>query len=135
MEDGAQVWRFNTVPDPGEPGAETWKDAAALETGGGGVWGPFSLDAEKGVLYVPVSNPAPDFYTDSRFGSNLYTNSLLAFDVRTGKLQWHYQAVPADFHDWDLTQVSPLFETKVNGKMRKLVTAVGKDGLLHVARP
>ncbi len=131
LEDGEQVWRFNTVPDEGEPGAETWKDAAARETGGGGVWGPFSLDVEKGVLYVPVSNPAPDFYTDSRFGDNLYTNSLLAFDARTGKLQWHYQAVPADFHDWDLTQVSPLFETKVKGKLRKLVTAVGKDGLLH----
>ncbi len=132
LADGAQVWRFNTVPDVGEPGAETWKDATARATGGGSVWGPFSLDAEKGVLYVPVSNPAPDLYTDSRFGNNLYTNSLLAFDVRTGKLQWYYQAVPADFHDWDLTQVSPLFETRVNGKMRKLITAVGKDGLLHV---
>ncbi|QQS45872.1 MAG: PQQ-binding-like beta-propeller repeat protein [Acidobacteriota bacterium] len=132
LEDGEQVWRFNTVPDAGEPGAETWKDAAALATGGGSVWAPFSLDAEKGVLYVPVSNPAPDFYTDSRFGSNLYTNSLLAFDVRTGKLQWYYQAVPADFHDWDVTQVSPLFEAKVNGKMRRLVTVTGKDGLLHV---
>ncbi|MFN0122086.1 MAG: PQQ-binding-like beta-propeller repeat protein, partial [Blastocatellia bacterium] len=132
LQDGAQVWRFNTVPDEGEPGAETWKDAAARETGGGSVWAPFSLDPEKGVLYVPVSNPAPDFYTDSRFGSNLYTNSMLAFDVRTGKLLWHYQAVPADFHDWDVTQVSPLFEAKVNGKMRKLVTITGKDGLLHV---
>ena len=132
LEDGAQVWRFNTVPDEGEPGAETWKDATSRTTGGGGVWAPLSLDAQKGVLYVPVSNPAPDLYTDSRFGSNLYTNSLLAFDARTGKLQWYYQAVPADFHDWDLTQVSPLFEAKVNGKMRKLITAAGKDGMLHV---
>ena len=132
LEDGEQVWRFNTVPDDGEPGAETWKDAAARETGGGGVWAPFSLDAEKGVLYVPVSNPAPDFYTDSRLGANLYTNSILALDARTGKLKWFYQLVPADFHDWDLTQVSPLFETRANGKMRKLVTTAGKDGMLHV---
>jgi alcohol dehydrogenase (cytochrome c) len=132
LEDGEQVWRFNTVPDEGEPGAETWKDVAARETGGGGVWAPLSLDAEKGVLYVPVSNPAPDFYTDSRLGSNLYTNSMLALDARTGKLKWFHQLVPADFHDWDLTQVSPLFETKVNGKMRKLVTTAGKDGMLHV---
>jgi alcohol dehydrogenase (cytochrome c) len=132
LEDGEQVWRFNTVPDDGEPGAETWKDAAARETGGGGVWAPFSLDAEKGVLYAPVSNPAPDFYTDSRLGANLYTNSMLALDARAGKLKWFYQLVPADFHDWDLTQVSPLFETKVNGKMRKLVTTAGKDGMLHV---
>src|SRR5262245_48258871 len=132
LEDGEQVWRFNTVPDEGEPGAETWKDATARETGGGGVWAPFSFDTEKGVLYAPVSNPAPDFYTDSRLGANLYTNSILALDARTGKLKWFYQGVPADFHDWDLTQVSPLFETKVKGKMRKLVTIAGKDGLLHV---
>ncbi len=132
LEDGAQVWRFNTVPDAGEPGAETWKDATARETGGGSTWAPFSFDAAQGVLYVPVSNPAPDFYTDSRLGTNLYTNSMLAMDVRTGKLKWFYQGVPADFHDWDLTQVSPLFETKINGKLRKLVTIAGKDGLLHV---
>src|SRR5262245_43273743 len=132
LEDGAPVWRFNTVPDEGEPGAETWKDPEARSSGGGGVWAPFSLDAEKDVLYVPVSNPAPDFYTESRLGSNLYTNSMLAFDVRTGKLKWFYQGVPADFHDWDLTHVSPLFETRIGGKMRKLVTTAGKDGLLHV---
>lgn len=132
LDNGEQVWRFNTVPDEGEPGAETWKDAKARETGGGSVWAPFSLDAEKGVLYVPVSNPAPDLYTDSRLGTNLYTNSLLALDVRTGKLQWFYQSVPADFHDWDLTQVSPLFEARIAGKMRKLVTTAGKDGMLHV---
>lgn len=132
LEDGEPVWRFNTVPDEGEPGAETWKDAAARATGGGSVWAPFSLDVEKGVVYVPVSNPAPDLYTDSRLGNNLYTNSLLALDARTGKLQWYYQAVPADFHDWDLTQVSPLFEARVAGRMRKLVTTAGKDGLVHV---
>jgi alcohol dehydrogenase (cytochrome c) len=132
LEDGAQVWRFKTVPDEGEPGAETWKDTAARATGGGAVWAPFSLDAEKGILYVPVSNPAPDLYTDSRLGNNLYTNSLLALDARTGQLHWYYQAVPADFHDWDLTQVSPLFEARVGGRMRKLITTAGKDGLIHV---
>ena len=132
LENGEQVWRFNTVPDDGEPGADTWKDSKARETGGGSTWAPFSLDTEKGVLYVPVSNPAPDLYTDSRFGNNLYTNSLIALDVRTGKLQWFYQSVPADFHDWDVTQVSPLFEARINGKMRKVVTTTGKDGMLHV---
>ena len=102
--------------------------------GGGSVWAPFSLDAEKGVLYVPVSNPAPDFYTDSRLGNNLYTNSLLALDARTGRLQWFDQLVPADFHDWDVTQVSPLFETTINGKQRKQLIGpvwterLGQDG-------
>jgi alcohol dehydrogenase (cytochrome c) len=67
-----------------------------------------------------------------RPGANLYTNSLVVLDARTGKLAWHYQATPHDTHDWDLTQVSPLFIAEVNGKQRRLVAVVGKDGLLHV---
>lgn len=131
LEDGEQVWRFNTRPRPGEPGAETWAATDVL-TGGGAVWTPFSLDTAKGLLYVPVGNPAPDLYTDVRRGDNLYTNSMVVLDVRSGKLVWHYQAVPNDFHDWDLTQASPLFSAEVNGVRRQLVAVVGKDGLLHV---
>lgn len=132
LEDGELVWRFNTVPDDGEPGAETWGNADARVKGGGAVWTPLSLDPSKGLVYVPVANPAPDFFGDIRPGANLYTSSLVVLDVRTGKLQWHYQAVPHDTHDWDLTQVSPLFTTTVKGKKRNLVSVVGKDGLLHV---
>jgi alcohol dehydrogenase (cytochrome c) len=84
------------------------------------------------LVFVPVGNPAPDFYGDVRLGSNLYTNSLVALDARTGKAVWHYQAIPHDTHDWDLTQVSPLFTAEVKGKQRQLVSVVGKDGLLHV---
>jgi alcohol dehydrogenase (cytochrome c) len=91
-----------------------------------------ALDAEKGLLYIPVANPAPDFFDEVRPGANLYTSSLVVLDVRTGKRQWHYQLVPHDTHDWDATQSSPLFATKVNGKMRNLVATGGKDGLLHV---
>jgi alcohol dehydrogenase (cytochrome c) len=83
------------------------------------------------LVYVPVANPAPDFYDDNRPGANLYTNSMLVLDVRTGKLKWFYQSVQRDTHDWDLTQVSPLFTATVAGKMRKLVAVVGKDGLLR----
>ncbi|MBL8187292.1 MAG: PQQ-binding-like beta-propeller repeat protein [Acidobacteria bacterium] len=132
LEDGEQVWRFNTIPKPGEPGSETWSDARIMATGGGGVWAPMSLDAEAGVLYAPVANPAPDFHDDSREGANLYTNTMLALDVRTGKLKWYYQATPHDTHDYDTTQVSPLFESTVGGKKRKLVAVTGKDGMLHV---
>jgi len=132
LSTGEQVWRFNLIPDAGEPGAETWKDPQAREHGGGSVWTPLSLDARKGVLYVPVGNPAPDFYPDVRPGSNLYTNSVVALDVRTGKLLWYRQFGPADANDRDLSQVSPLFNATVKGKPRDLLTVSGKDGLLRL---
>jgi alcohol dehydrogenase (cytochrome c) len=129
---GEQVWRFNLIPDDGEPGAESWKDPKAREHGGGSLWTPLSLDVAKGVLYVPVGNPSPDFYPDVRPGSNLYTNSAVALDVKTGKLLWYKQFDPNDANDRDLSQVSPLFSATVKGKPRKLLTVSGKDGLLRM---
>ena len=129
---GEQVWRFNLIPDAGEPGAETWKDPKAREHGGGSLWTPLSLDVKKGVLYVPVGNPSPDFYPDVRPGTNLYTNSAVALDVRTGKLLWYRQFGPNDANDRDLSQVSPLFSATVKGKPRNLLTVSGKDGLLRM---
>ncbi|MGA8223329.1 MAG: PQQ-binding-like beta-propeller repeat protein [Candidatus Acidiferrales bacterium] len=134
LKDGEPVWKFNTVPDPGEPGSETWgKDPEIIQHGGGSVWTPFSFDAEKGWVYVPVGNPSPDFFDEVRPGANLYTSSLVALDARTGKLEWYYQTNPHDVHDWDLPQVSPLFRTTVNGKSRNVVAISGKDGLLRLA--
>ena len=131
LENGEPVWKFNTVPDEGEPGSETWGKPEGKLHGGGSVWSPLSVDPQAGLVYIPVANPAPDFYDDIRPGANLYTNSMIVLDARTGKLKWYYQAVPHDTHDWDLSQVSPLFTTNVAGKNRKLVAVVGKDGLLH----
>ena len=133
LSDGASLWKFNTVPDPGEPGAETWgKDPAVLAHGGGSVWTPLSYDSARGLVYVPIGNPAPDLYDNLRPGDNLYTCAMIALDVNTGKLSWYFQAVPHDTHDWDLTQVSPLFTTKVQGVKRDLIAVAGKDGLLRV---
>jgi len=84
------------------------------------------------VLYVPVGNPAPDFYPDVRPGTNLYTNSAVALDVKTGKLLWYKQFGPNDANDRDLSQVSPLFSATVKGKPRNLLTVSGKDGLLRM---
>jgi len=131
LENGEPVWRFNTVPAPGEPGAETWSVTEAL-IGGGAVWTPFSVDAARGLVFIAAANPSPDFFGDVRQGTNLYTNSLIVLDARTGKLAWHYQAIPHDTHDWDVTQVSPLFSAEVKGTTRRLVSVAGKDGLLHV---
>jgi alcohol dehydrogenase (cytochrome c) len=132
LADGSPVWRFNTIPKAGEPGFETWKHDPDLPVGGGAVWTPLSLDVERREVYVPVTNPAPDFPAHLRPGKNLYTNSLLALDLRTGRLNWHAQLVPNDDKDWDLTQVSPIIEGRVRGKQRKLIVAAGKDGVVRV---
>lgn len=132
LADGTERWRLPFIPDAGQPGAETWKDPEALKTGGGSLWTPITLDAAAGVLYVAVGNPAPDFYGDARLGDNLYTNSLLAIDVRSGKMLWYHQAVPHDVRDWDLTHAGPLFSTYAAGKQRKVIVASGKDGLLRL---
>jgi alcohol dehydrogenase (cytochrome c) len=132
LASGEPIWKFNLVPDANEPGAETWKDPASRDHGGGSVWTPLALDAARGVLYVPVGNPAPDFYGQARPGDNLYTNSLVALDVKTGKLVWFHQFGPNDVNDRDLSQVSPLFSATVKRKARNLVTVSGKDGLLRV---
>jgi len=132
LKTGEPIWRFNVIPEDGEPGADTWPSAAARQHGGGSLWTPLAFDAAKGVLWVPVGNPAPDFFRDARPGSNLYTNSAVALDVKTGKLIWYHQFGPADEHDRDLSQTSPLFSASVGGKTRNFVAVSGKDGLLRV---
>src|SRR5262249_22866546 len=89
-------------------------------------------DAAEGLVYVATGNPAPDIYGDVRQGDNLYTDSLVVLDARTGRLVWHYQATSHDTHDWDLTQASPIFTTDVAGRPHKLLVVTGKDGLLRV---
>jgi outer membrane protein assembly factor BamB len=132
LETGDPVWKFNLIPDPGEPGAETWENPESLKHGGGSLWTPLSLDAKAGIVYLPVGNPAPDFYGELRPGANLYTNSLVALEAKTGKLLWYQQFIPHDVHDADLSQVSPLFETTIDGKKRKVISVSGKDGLLRL---
>jgi alcohol dehydrogenase (cytochrome c) len=132
LSTGEPVWRFNLIPDDNEPGADSWKDPQARAHGGGALWTPLALDAERGVLYIPVGNPAPDFFGAAREGNNLYTSSAVALDVRTGKMLWYRQFVSNDVHDADLSQVSPIFSANIGGKSRKLIAISGKDGLMHV---
>lgn len=132
LSTGEPVWRFNTVPDDNEPGADTWPSHAARAHAGGSVWGTLTLDVAKGQVFLPVSNPTPDFDGDARKGDNLYTCSIVVLDLHTGKLVWYYQVTPHDTHDYDLTQASPLFSATIDGKMRNLVVAAGKEGTVHV---
>jgi alcohol dehydrogenase (cytochrome c) len=131
LTNGEPVWRFNTIPDEGEQGADTWSNAEEMPRGGGGVWVTPSLDADKGLLYVAVGNPAPDFFGGVRMGKNLYTAAMIVIDAKTGKLQWFRQFVPHDLHDWDLTVTNPLYSTMVNGARRSVVSVAGKDGTLR----
>jgi alcohol dehydrogenase (cytochrome c) len=132
LSDGSPVWRFNTVPRTGEPGSESWKHDPKQPVGGGAVWSPMSLDAGRGEIYVPVANPAPAFLAQLRRGANLYTNSLLALDVHTGKLNWYAQLVANDDKDWDVTQVSPIIDAEIGGKLRGIIVEGGKDGIVRV---
>jgi alcohol dehydrogenase (cytochrome c) len=133
IRDGEQVWRFNIVPNDGEPGTDTWgPDPAARKHGGGNLWTPMSFDEQKKLLYVPGGNAAPDLYDDDRPGDNLYTNSLIALDAATGHLVWYRQFVPHDVHDYDVSHVAPVFKEKINGSTRNVIASTGKDGLLRL---
>ena len=131
LENGEPVWHFNTVPGARD-GTGTWGNPQGIRLGGGAVWSPLSFDPDTEELFVAVSNPAPDLPAHLRPGLNLYTNSVVALDIRTGDLRWYDQLVPNDYHDWDVTQVSPLFSVDVDGRERSLVATAGKDGYLRV---
>jgi alcohol dehydrogenase (cytochrome c) len=127
VEDGSLAWSFDLIPDAGEPGGDTWPNDAARAHGGGGVWVSFALDRDTGTLFVPVGNPGPDFHASVRAGLNLFSDSTVALDAKTGKLKWSYQLVQNDAHDWDATAAA-LFDS--GG--RKFVATAGKEGVLHV---
>lgn len=126
---GREVWRFNTVPMPHEPGAETWERPETLDHGGGGTWGSYALDIEKEEVFVPVANPAPDFSPALRPGANLYTNSVVVLDARSGKLKWWYQVAPNDGHDYGIG-AAPMLYQQADGK--QVVAIAPKDGHVYV---
>jgi len=131
LADGDLIWKFMTVPGATLEGGPTWGNPTGIPLGGGAVWTPLSMDLDKEELYVAVTNPAPDFPAFLRPGENLYTNSIVALDVRSGDLNWYKSIVPNDDHDWDLTQVSPVLKAGVDDVSRDLVATVGKDGVLR----
>ena len=122
---GRELWRFNTVPMGQEKGAETWKRPQSAKTGGGGVWGAMTLDVTTGELFVPVGNPWPDLDRAYRPGSNLFTDSMVALDSRTGALKWWYQVTPEDWQDLDLAAAPVLYR---DAQVRDVLAFGGKDG-------
>ena len=128
---GEEVWRAWTVPAPGEPGSETWTDAS-LAHPSGATWMTGFYDKETDTLIWPVGNPGPDLIGDQRPGANLYTDSVLAMDPKTGKRKWYFQFTPHDVHDFDAMAPSALIDTDWQGKPRKLLVQANRNGYLYV---
>ena len=129
---GNREWRFYTVPAPGDPGSNTWPSAEAMAKGGGGVWVAGSYDPELNLVFYGTGNPNPAYYGRDRQGDNLYTSSIVALDVDTGKLRWHYQFTPHDLHDWDAAQVPVLATLPLKQGMTKVVMQANRNGLFYV---
>lgn len=132
VRNGALIWTFHTIPQPGEPGYETWPPEAWKYTGGANNWGGMSLDEERGIVYAPLGSPTYDFYGANREGKNLYGNSLVALDARTGVLRWHFQTVHHDLWDYDLPAPPTLVNFRREGKDIDAVTLTSKTGFLYV---
>jgi alcohol dehydrogenase (cytochrome c) len=124
-ESGRELWRFNTIPMGKEVGAETWQRPGTAKTGGGGIWGAMTLDVSSGELFVPVGNPWPDIDKAYRPGANLFTDSIVVLDARTGALKWWHQGTPEDWMDLDM--VAPPVLYRIAGARDYLVFG-GKDG-------
>jgi alcohol dehydrogenase (cytochrome c) len=128
---GKEAWRFYTIPGPGEPGHETWKNDA-WKHGGGSVWTTGTYDPELNLTYWGIGNPGPDFNNAQRPGDNLYSDSVVALDADTGTLKWHFQFTPNDPYDYDSTQVPVLVDGSWRGSPRKLMYFANRNGFFYV---
>jgi len=128
---GKLLWRFWTIPGPGEPGAESWPGDMYLH-GGGTTWMPGTYDPKLNTVYWGTSNPSPDFNGEPRPGDDLYTCSVVALDADTGKLKWYFQFTPHDLYDYDATETAVLVDADFKGKPRKLLVEANRNGFIYV---
>lgn len=131
---GRQMWLFNLVPQPGEFGAETWERGSRVGDEGVGkndAWATYSADPELNTVYIPVGMPLMDEYGGHRPGDNLYGNSLVALDARTGQRKWHFQMVHHDIWDYDTPQAPNLYDAVIDGRPRKVIAQTTKQGWIY----
>ena len=128
---GSEVWRFWTVPKPGEPGSETWV-GTGIDHPGGVTWMTGVYDPELQLVYWTTGNPSPDYNGDDRLGDNLYASSVVALEARTGRLKWHFQFTPHNVWDWDAQQPTVLIDTSWEGRPRKLLVQASRNGFFYV---
>src|SRR5215471_2571938 len=129
---GKELWRWNTIPRPGEFGNETWEDNSWVNNGNTGVWAHITVDEELGLVYIPVETPTSDYYGGHRPGANLFAESLVAVDLKTGVRKWHFQFVHHPIWNWDMTSAPILSDINVNGRPVKAVSVTSKQGWLYV---
>lgn len=128
---GKKVWRFYTIPQPGQPGADTWA-RDTWKTGGGPTWLTGSFDPGTNLLYWPTGNPSPEFEGEARVGDNLYTNSVLALDVDRGDLQWHFQFTPHDVLDCDANEIVVLLDGSGANEPQHLLAQANRNGFFYL---
>ena len=128
---GKEVWRFYTIPGPGEPGHESWSGDSWMH-GGAPIWATGSYDPETNLTYWGTGNAGPDWDGDARQGDNLYSSSVIALDADTGKLKWHYQFSPHNEFDWDATQIPVLADMQFQGRPRKVMLWANRNGMFYV---
>ena len=126
------MWTFHTIPRPGEYGYDTWPADAWKYAGGANSWGEISIDEKRGIAYVPTGSPTHDLFGGDRKGANLFGNTLLALDARTGKRLWHFQMVHHDLWDYDLAAAPKLMTVRHDGRMVDIVAQATKTGMLFV---
>jgi len=129
---GKLLWRFLVVPDPGQPGSETWADKRTIPTGGGGVWTEPSYDPETNLAYFGTGNPVHMFDPQGRPGDNLYTSSIIALDVDTGQLKWYFQTIANEGWDYDAVAITQLYDVNIGGDMRKVISQTNRNGYHYI---
>lgn len=129
---GRLLWTFHTIPEPGEVGNDTWLENSWSYTGNTAVWAQISWDAELGYVYLPTEAATGDYYGGHRPGSNLFSTSIVALDARTGKRVWHYQTIHHDIWDWDNPNAPILADITIDGRPRKIVAQLTKQGFVFV---
>jgi quinoprotein glucose dehydrogenase len=132
VHSGKLLWTFNTIPRPGEFGNETWENGSWANNGNTGVWTQMTVDEEFGLVYLPVESPTSDFYGGHRPGDNLFAESLVCVDLKTGKRRWHFQIVHHPIWDYDLSSAPILADINVGGKIIKAVALPSKQAFLYV---
>jgi len=129
---GKLLWTFRTVPQGTDFGVDTWENESWKYTGNTAVWAPMSADAELGYVYLPIETPTGDYYGGHRHGDNLFGNSIVCLDAKTGKRIWHFQMIHHDIWDWDTASAPVLLDVTVNGRARKIVAQVTKQAFTYV---
>jgi alcohol dehydrogenase (cytochrome c) len=129
---GKFLWRFSVVPEPGQPGSETWADPRTIPFGGGGVWTEPSYDPETNLAYFGTGNPVNMFDPQGRPGDNLYTSSIIALHVDTGQLRWYFQTIANEGWDYDAVAITQLYDVDIGGERRKVISQTNRNGFHYI---